>query len=205
MGRLMDLGVKHGTDKAVRHCYLDLYERYFGHLSGQTVALLEIGYKDGKSARVWEDYFAPNSVLCSVDINKALPNVTKRTKLFRLDQSKRSDLQQMSKFAPFDIIIDDGSHVVDHQQVSLGVLFPLLKSGGIYIIEDLFLALTDAANRNPSGTQKTTSYALKSLRDSGDFDGPFILDDERKYVNSNCERCIIENGRKSEVGILVKK
>ena len=37
----------------------------------------------------------------------------------------------------FDIIIDDGSHASYHQQLSFKTLFPTLKSGGIYSIEDL--------------------------------------------------------------------
>ena len=37
----------------------------------------------------------------------------------------------------FDIILDDGGHKMDQQITSFRVLFPILKSGGVYIIEDL--------------------------------------------------------------------
>ena len=37
----------------------------------------------------------------------------------------------------FDIIVDDGSHASYHQQLTMLKLFPLVKSGGLYIIEDL--------------------------------------------------------------------
>jgi len=36
-----------------------------------------------------------------------------------------------------DIIIDDASHASHHQQKGFLELFPKLKSGGLYIIEDL--------------------------------------------------------------------
>src|SRR5262249_37848129 len=36
-----------------------------------------------------------------------------------------------------DIVIEDASHVSHHQQIALASLFPLLRSGGIYVIEDL--------------------------------------------------------------------
>src|SRR5205814_7924687 len=36
-----------------------------------------------------------------------------------------------------DIVLDDGSHVGSHQVASFRTLFPLLREGGIYAIEDL--------------------------------------------------------------------
>jgi len=48
------------------------------------------------------------------------------------------DLQKILTVAPaFDIIIDDASHASYHQQNSFKVLFPSLRPGGLYIIEDL--------------------------------------------------------------------
>ena len=37
----------------------------------------------------------------------------------------------------FDVIIDDGSHESEHILTSLKTLFPRLKTGGYYFIEDL--------------------------------------------------------------------
>lgn len=36
-----------------------------------------------------------------------------------------------------DIVIDDGSHISDHQRISFETLFPLMNEGGVYICEDL--------------------------------------------------------------------
>ncbi len=41
------------------------------------------------------------------------------------------------KYGAFDVIIDDGSHVCKHQYASFNCLFEHLKSGGIYIVEDV--------------------------------------------------------------------
>ena len=41
------------------------------------------------------------------------------------------------KYGPFDIIIDDGSHRNDDMVISFETLFPVLKCGGMYVVEDL--------------------------------------------------------------------
>ena len=38
---------------------------------------------------------------------------------------------------PFDIIIDDGSHLDEHMWVTFLEIWPTLRPGGIYIIEDI--------------------------------------------------------------------
>ena len=37
----------------------------------------------------------------------------------------------------FDIILDDGSHIVEHMILSFNTLFKYVKPGGFYIIEDI--------------------------------------------------------------------
>ena len=57
--------------------------------------------------------------------------------IYQLDQSSRSDLSQLvEKEGPFDIIIDDGSHINSHQIFTFKALFGSLKDGGTYVIED---------------------------------------------------------------------
>ena len=44
-----------------------------------------------------------------------------------------------------DIIIDDGSHIEEHQIFTFGVLFPKLKPGGVYIVEDISSSVKSSA------------------------------------------------------------
>jgi hypothetical protein len=64
----------------------------------------------------------------------------------------------------FDIIIDDGSHIMDHQIVTLNRLFKHLNDGGIYIIEDV---CTSYWSNYGGGFKKQTSFIeyVKNLID----------------------------------------
>ena len=54
------------------------------------------------------------------------------------DQNDPAILNEMAtRHGPFDIIIDDGSHVGEHIITSFRALFPDLTANGLYAIEDL--------------------------------------------------------------------
>lgn len=59
-------------------------------------------------------------------------------RLYLGDQGQPATLLAAEKAAgPFDVIIDDGSHRSDHMIATFRALFPKLRAGGIYFIEDL--------------------------------------------------------------------
>jgi hypothetical protein len=133
------IGLKYGTDKASSgHNYLNFYETFFAPLRHQPLTVLEIGVLEGASLKTWRDYF-PKSKIIGVDI---LPSAKRferdRVIVEVLDQSNIDELTRLSlKHGPFDVVIDDGSHMWEHQICSLRAIFPFLKNDGIYVVEDL--------------------------------------------------------------------
>lgn len=136
---LQTIGLKHNTDKAFFHKYLDFYEQHLPdrNFSGR---LLEIGVMDGASLRMWREYY-PNAQIIGIDIeDKAhLYNddwkVPKTINILKIDGT---DPKQLNELGNFDIIIDDGSHYTADQQKSFEHLFyKQLNPGGFYIVEDL--------------------------------------------------------------------
>jgi hypothetical protein len=130
-----------GSDKAQGHSYTEHYERYFERLRSESITLLEIGVggwgsptKGGASLRMWQAYFRRGKIY-GIDIEeKQLPGL----KIFRGSQDDEEFLTSViDQIGAPDIIIDDGSHYTHHVIKSFKVLFPLLKAGGIYAIEDL--------------------------------------------------------------------
>src|SRR5579859_423149 len=133
------IGLKHRTDKSSRgHDYLNFYETYFAPMRGEKLNILEIGIFNGASLSTWAEYF-PRANIVGADINPATKRFERKGIAVEiLDQSDIEQLVQVAvKHGPFDIIIEDGSHMWEHQITSLRTLFPFVRNNGIYIVEDL--------------------------------------------------------------------
>jgi len=147
MNTLSEISKKYPTDKDFTHNYYNsVYEDVFKDIR-ENVKLLceigiggfwkEVGWVPGNSLKVWRDYF-PNAKVLGLDINLHEITDSERISLEWLDQSKRDLVIEYSrKLENYDVIIDDGSHNVYDQQITLAYFFRSLKSGGIYVLEDL--------------------------------------------------------------------
>jgi hypothetical protein len=122
-------------DKGTTHTYIQEYERLLAdYREGSTV--LEIGIAFGHSCDMWCDYFT-NSTIVGVDItNHGIDAEKARYKAIFADATNQSVLPFLEDYM-FDVIIDDGSHHIDHQLNSYHILKHKLNPNGIYIIEDV--------------------------------------------------------------------
>ena len=140
---LLELMRKHRTDKA-DHRYDIPYAFFLSERRHQVRKILELGVKRGESLRLWEEFF-PEADIYGVDINeKWSRSASPRSRVFIGDQADESLLHKVSEAAgfQFDLIVDDGSHLSDHQVASLRYLWQFLKPPhGIYAIEDLNAAV----------------------------------------------------------------
>jgi hypothetical protein len=121
-----------------RH-YLPIYERHFASYRNKPVRMLEIGVSKGGSLDLWRRYFGPEATIFGIDVNAECLSAVDPPNQVRIGSQAdpeflRSTVDEMG--IP-DIVLDDGSHIAKHQQVSFEILFPLLREGGIYVIEDL--------------------------------------------------------------------
>jgi hypothetical protein len=127
------------------HHYLDIYDRYLAAYRGKLIRFLEIGIANGGSFSVWRPYFGREAILYGIDIR---PHCADNVKALGLDCHGRTGSQAdpdflksvVSEMGGLDIVIDDGSHIAEHQLASFRTLFPLLSDGGLYICEDLHTA-----------------------------------------------------------------
>lgn len=194
MKTLDELAIKYDTDKGTEsghittHGYAPIYEKYLSHWKDLSIRLLEVGVcmeytPGGQSIRMWHEYFQ-NAEIYAFDIvdMKALETeLGNRVKFYRGDQSSREDFEKMySEFGSkqFDFILEDGSHQHEHQIISLGVLFPYVKSGGYYILEDITEeGIYACCTRNDE-----TLPFIKKLKEEKIADSKFLTKEESLYL-----------------------
>lgn len=134
-------GMELKNDKVTHHRYDLIYNIFLEKLRDKKIKVFEIGLghnsqDTGNSRALWKNYF-PNCELFVMDINYEFED--ELGYVFKGDQSKIEDLKEISsKIGKVDLIIDDGSHVAEHQAKTFDILFEnSLNDGGVYIIEDI--------------------------------------------------------------------
>jgi hypothetical protein len=202
---LTELANEHGSDKGTEgpsaewgaHNYTDVYEAYLAALREQPIALLEIGLgvtgkrwrskivhgrnTGGASLKMWRDYF-PRARIYGIDVNDCSYLDDERVTTFVADQGDLDELRaftEASAGARFDVIVDDGSHRPDHQQLSLGYFFDWVEPGGLYFVEDLQAnGYGDGARgRQACEDVRNTRTVLRELRARGEAPEPHALPD----------------------------
>ena len=206
---LTELGTSFGTDK-VKHRYTQLYENYLGHLKDKPVTLMEIGVYQGCSLKMWEAYFTQGLVYgidnCTLITADQMKNLSKgRIRTIIADQLKRDQLQKVvDEIKEFDIIVDDGLHYQEHQQISLGFLFPFLRNGGIYVVEDLCPRIYPGGwgIKDTQNFTDITTNVLEGFKTLG-ISSPYMNQNETKYLNENIKK--IEIHKDSIIAFIWKK
>jgi len=119
--------------------YFEIYDRHFGSFRGRPVTVLEIGVESGGSLELWRSYFGPSAKILGVDLNPKCRAFEGPNTFIRIGNQGDCNFITgiAAEFGPFDIIIEDGSHVFEHQINSFRWLFPHLHSGELYCCEDL--------------------------------------------------------------------
>jgi cephalosporin hydroxylase len=112
--------------------------------------IMELGIWDGGSVALWFEQFQPIK-LVAIDIASrsdseyfrqyvASRELGTRIKTYwATDQSDSESIQQIVRrefTGPLDLVLDDASHIYEPTKASFEILFPLLRPGGLYIIED---------------------------------------------------------------------
>jgi SAM-dependent methyltransferase len=118
----------------------ELYESYLRDLTDRPITLLELGVLAGRSLKTFANYF-PNGRIIGVDIEGGQLDFTEFPNIVfaRGDQRNADELDAIcAAHAPdgLDVIIDDASHYGTWSLAAYTALFPHLKPGGLYFIED---------------------------------------------------------------------
>ena len=186
-----------GTLWPNRHNYTKHYHSFFKKIRyNKNLKFLEIGLcrgldegwtqNDVPSIKMWLNYF-PHAKIYGYDFSDFSFFRHERVSIFQGDQGNKKHLSDFINIngGEFDVIIDDASHASHHQQISLGSLFPYLKKGGYYIIEDLDWQPSEIEKKEAILTEKL----LLSYSENKNFNSPFLTNDENDYISYNIDQC----------------
>lgn len=164
------LGLLHDTDKASHaHDYLQVYAQYLDRFRQDPINFLEVGWWTGASMRMWRDYFTQARVVgIDIEPKDPIPGVV-------FEQADQTDPARLGKISqghgPWDVIVDDASHLSPHTAQTFMMLWPYLRPGGLYFVEDLQVSYHVAWQGNPHPDKKprtgpTTMQFLRLLADA---------------------------------------
>jgi len=183
------------TDKGAHgHHFTEIYEHIFFPLRNEPIRIFEIGIAEGGSIELWEKYF-PKARIYAIDIEDRSILNSERVTTGVVDQSRRDQLRRFIEIhgGDFDFILDDGGHQMHQQQTSFGVLFPSVKPGGYYVIEDLHTSLPfrwpgNGVNEDESNSTLTMIQDYLRTRK---FDSHFMTPAEEQYLTEHVEYCLL--------------
>jgi SAM-dependent methyltransferase len=186
-----------------KHNYESFYPLLLEQLRGKPVKVLELGLHRGSSLFFWKAYFGPTATYVGVDAKHPLwyqwseETSMKQPKEptsevyaayekvydFKFVSGQQQDSATMDKAlklagGSFDVIIDDGAHNNDVNRECFKYLFPFLKPGGVYIVEDLNTAYSKEQNGG-KGNAHSWVEKTKGMLDTlnrADFDLDFQVD-----------------------------
>ncbi|MBE3087480.1 MAG: hypothetical protein IMZ64_14835 [Bacteroidetes bacterium] len=130
----------HISDKGTLHGYLPIYDELFAPYRMKKINFFEVGFWRGASMKLMELYF-PEAIIKYVDsdksqtLNMQFQFDDPRT-ILEYKDSRTLTVEYFADFSP-DIAIDDGSHYVDDQIHFIQTVLPVVKPGGLLIIEDI--------------------------------------------------------------------
>ena len=192
--------------KIQAHGYSKFYQDIFYPIKNEKLNIIEIGSFYGNASAALFFYFK-NSKIYGADINPDMFRYkSDRVKSFYVNSSSLSSIRNelINKNIKFDIIIEDASHMLKDQIISLFYLFPVLNKGGYFIVEELDFPETreDMRVNHHAPDLKTI---LKSILKKKDFNSKYIDEKTKKYFLENVEFIKIFKGNMNEIAIMKKK
>jgi predicted O-methyltransferase YrrM len=178
------------TDKgALQHHYTQLYECLFSPMRLSAKKIFEIGVLEGASLKMFAEYF-PSAAVYGIDIKDTSHLNSERIKTFIADQANRTQLNSfIAKYGnDFDIILDDGGHSMEQQQVSLAFLFKDVKPGGYYVLEDVHTSLIPEYGVIPDESNSTLTMINQFVR-TGKIISKYMSEEEMQFLNDNISSC----------------
>ena len=188
------------------HGYSKFYDKIFCNIKDEKINIMEIGSFYGNASAALFFYFK-NANIFGVDINPDMFKYrSERIRNFRVDSSSSQSIKNkiLDLDISFKVIIEDASHMLKDQIISLFMLFPTIQSGGYFIIEELDFPETREDMRINQDFPDLKTI-LNNVARNEKFDSPYIDNESKNYFLDNFDYIEIHKGNMNEIAIIKKK
>ena len=209
----------YGSDKAnifkgknsKGHGFSNFYSLNLKELKDKQINILEIGSFAGSSAAAFSKYFSNSKIFC-FDINISnFKYESKKIFVYGLNINNRQKADKTLKnifknynFDKFDLIIDDGSHLLSDITKSLNYFFKHLKNLGTYVIEDF--KHPNYYKYNKDVNEILVDEILNNLSKKQYFNSSFLNKDDQNYLMKSIKNINIFKGNLKDSDIcFIKK
>lgn len=150
------LSLKHSS-------YFHVYETLLSRFVGRPFTFVEIGVLNGGSLTMWRRYFGPQARIVGIDMNPAAQRWRDAGfEIFIGDQADPQFWAELAaKLGPVDVLLDDGGHTNVQQITTVGHALPMVRDGGLVIVEDVHCSYFTEFG-NPS-SHSFISYAKRLI------------------------------------------
>jgi len=191
-------------NKIQGHNYALIYEKFI--LNKVFVKnILEIGCFKGNAIAAFYFYF-PNANLYAADIYPDLFSYkSSRIKNFYIDTSNEVSIRSFNNLLPkMDLIIEDASHYLKDQIITLFILFKNLNAKGLFIVEELDFPDT-RKDMNKNNEHPTLKEILCLILEDKKFDSKYVSEEDKNYFIKNFNKINFFKGNFNEIAIIEKK
>ena len=197
---------KQDDKKIIAHGYAKIYEKYLKEHKQKNLNIIELGSFYGNASAAFYFYFK-NSQIYSADINPDMYLYrSKRLVNFFTDTSSRASIEKniLTKNIQFDLIVEDASHMLKDQIISLFILFKSLKSGGFFIVEEIDFP-EKREDMRVGQEFPDLKTILNKIINKENFNSKYINENEKNYFLENFDTIKFYTGNINEIAIIKKK
>ncbi len=133
---LCEIATKHNTDKVWEWNYTPLYYDQLAKRCDTIKTVLEVGVWQGASLKTWREFF-PNAQVYGIEVEPAWAVNEDRIKTFTCNGYDPTVMVPvMAEIGEVDFFVDDAIHLTDEQISLLNFMWPHMRKGGLYAIEE---------------------------------------------------------------------
>lgn len=204
--------------------YYEIYEQALHEEGLFPKTILEIGVYKGESTKLLAQRF-PSALIVAVDLKLRDIDFSgyHNVQYLQCDQTDGSQLQSICKqYFPdgIDLVIDDASHIGHFSSLTFEHVFPYLRNGGLYIVEDWGTGYWEtwvdgarytshrpsaSAGRIPSRIPSHDFGMVGFVKSLVDYTAVNDIEDARAVLPSPLSRLILSFGRFGPIRTLVEK